>query len=351
VFKYLAELLETRKGEYVLFLGAGTSISYGKTTEELVRDIVSKVGLNPENPWDSFCHFLREIGSKKRYSILSRYFKGMRPSVGYKALAKLIERGYFRIILTTNFDFMLEEALKKTNLVMSKDYFICTYGAEKENSLRRKLEDESMIRIVKLHGDYSKRILPIAEKNTFTCGKELEKSLKKLTKESMIFVGYSKIDNDVLSCLTRRGKSLWWVNERKVTAEKTAGGKSIDTLDLNEEIYRILLSRGAHENSIWGEDGKSDIFFKKIYRETIKKNVDSDHDRFTFGVGVGKSLLEPPYQRSNGNKASDQHLESFPNRIPSLLRTIEGSWIYKVVVLVSLFLGIVAAILTISKIT
>ena len=59
----------------------------------------------------------------------------MSPSSGYKTLAKLIEEGYFRLILTTNFDFMLEEALKKRKLVLNKDYFICIVGEGKERIL------------------------------------------------------------------------------------------------------------------------------------------------------------------------------------------------------------------------
>ena len=80
----------------------------------------------------------------------------MSPSSGYKTLAKLIDEGYFRLILTTNFDFMLEKALKETKLILNKDYFVCVIGEGKERILTKKLENESMIRIVKLHGDYKR---------------------------------------------------------------------------------------------------------------------------------------------------------------------------------------------------
>lgn len=125
--------MKTRKGKYILFVGAGASVSSGgKTTKEIVNDIVEEYKLDSCDPWNSLCTFLKKKGENERFDILSPYFRDMSPSSGYKFLAKLIENGYFRLILTTNFDFMLEEALNKTNLVLNKDYFVCIVGEGKE---------------------------------------------------------------------------------------------------------------------------------------------------------------------------------------------------------------------------
>ena len=133
VYKCLAEFLKTRKGKYVLFLGAGASISSGgRTTQEIIDGIIERYELDSKNSWNSFCNFLRKTGVKERHAALSKYFEDMKPSTGYEILAKLIDEGYFRLILTTNFDFMLEECLKKTKLVLNKDYFICIVDGEKK---------------------------------------------------------------------------------------------------------------------------------------------------------------------------------------------------------------------------
>ena len=183
LLRQLSELLKTRKGKYILFLGAGATVSSGsKTTREIVTDIIEKYKLDSHDPWNSFCTFLRRKSENERFDILSKYFEDMEPSVGYKILARLIEEGYFRLILTTNIDYMLEEALKETKLVLNRDYFVCSVGEGREDILTRKLEDESMIRIVKLHGDYKSRILPFTEEETFQFNKEVEKHLKRLTK-------------------------------------------------------------------------------------------------------------------------------------------------------------------------
>jgi len=227
--------------------------------------------------WESrsFCGFLRKTGENERFDILSQYFKDMKPSSSYEILAKLIEEGYFRMILTTNFDFMLEESLRKTGLVLNRDYFLCIVGAEKEDVLVKKLEDESMIRIVKLHGDYKAKILPFTDEETFKFKIGLCECLRRLTAKGIIFVGYSGMDRDILSCFSSKGESLWWINPRKVTSDKNIAAKNPGEYRLNERIYRILLNRNSHENFLWGENGESDFFFNKIFMEVIERDIDS----------------------------------------------------------------------------
>ena len=134
VINELAQLLKIRKGKYTLFLGAGASISSGgKTSQEIVDAIVKEYGLDTSDCWKSFFNFLKKTGENERFDVLSKYFKDMEPSSGYKILARLIEEGYFKLIFTTNFDFMLEEALTRRGLVPQKNYFVCIVGKEKED--------------------------------------------------------------------------------------------------------------------------------------------------------------------------------------------------------------------------
>jgi hypothetical protein len=235
VHRKLAELLKTRKGKYILFLGAGASLtSGGKTAKELVKDVVKRFALDSHTPWDSFCSFLKGINEKERFDIFSKYFEDMNPSPGYEILANLIKEGYFRLILTTNFDFMLEAALTQTGLVPNKDYFVCVVGAEKEDILIKKMEDNSMIRIVKLHRDYKTGILPFTEEETFTFEDTMKDCLNRPTREGIVFVGYSVMDRDIVTCLPHEGGSVWWVNPRKVTADTTIAQRNPDEYMLME---------------------------------------------------------------------------------------------------------------------
>ena len=133
------------------------------------------------------------------------------------------------------------------------------------------IEDESMIRIVKLHGDYKRKILPYTEGETFQFEKEVEKCLKRLTMEGIVFVGYSGMDRDVLKCLSQEGGSVWWVNPRKVTA---------------------------------------DIFFKKIHERISVRDINTFCDQFKFGATryrKMKDLFEPPYQYDEMKRKLNEH--------------------------------------------
>ena len=240
--------------------------------------------------WEDSLKFFKRIGENERFDLLSEHLKKMNPSSGYRILAKLIEEGFFKVVLTTNFGFMLEEALNSTQLVLDKDYFVCVVGAEKEDVLIRKLEDESMIRIVKL---------PFADMEPFRFGRNLEKCLKKLTKTGVLLVGYSEMDKDFLNFLSDEGESVWWINNKKVTADQNIQRKNPDEYMLDEKIYRVLINRKSHENFIWGENGESDIFFEKIFKEISVRDIESFCDFFRFGAKryrKMKDLFEPPYQ-------------------------------------------------------
>ncbi|MBU7017446.1 MAG: hypothetical protein HXS44_08050 [Theionarchaea archaeon] len=288
--KRLTGLLKSRKGKYLLYLGCGASISSGGLTTEKIVENICKKYMDHSIPSEDSLKFLKRIGENERFDLLSEHLKKMNPSSGYRVLAKLIEKGFFKVVLTTNFGFMLEEALNSTKLVIEKDYFVCVVGVEKEDVLIRKLEDESVIRIVKL---------PFADMESFRFGEQLEKCLKKLTRTGVLLVGYSEMDENFLNFLSDEGESVWWINCKKVTADRNIERKNPDEYMLDERIYRVLINRKSHENFIWGENGRSDIFFEKIFKEISVRDIESFCDFFRFGAKryrKMKDLFEPPYQ-------------------------------------------------------
>ena len=70
MLEQLAQLLKTRKGKYILFLGAGASVTSGSTTTKgIVAGIVEKYRLDSRDPWNSFCDFLKRKGEDERFDI------------------------------------------------------------------------------------------------------------------------------------------------------------------------------------------------------------------------------------------------------------------------------------------
>ena len=135
----LALAVHSNKGAYALLLGSGISRAAGIPTGwEVVLDLIRKVAKlesencepDPEN-WfrkkykaqPDYSQILNELAKTpaERQKLLLSYFeptdedrsKGLKvPTAAHKSIAKLVESGFLRVILTTNFDRLIEVALE-----------------------------------------------------------------------------------------------------------------------------------------------------------------------------------------------------------------------------------------------
>lgn len=139
----LAVSVYYNKGVYALLLGSGISRSSGLPTGwEVVEDLIRKVAHLRKEPCDPTpdVWFTRTFGGEANYSdvldqianspaerlqVLRGYFEPTeeelaegrkRPSLAHKAIARLIARGYIRVVVTTNFDRLLEQALTEIGI-------------------------------------------------------------------------------------------------------------------------------------------------------------------------------------------------------------------------------------------
>src|SRR5271155_4874389 len=130
--------VSSKKGAYALLLGSGVSRSAEIPTGwEIVRDLISRVARVAEKEcgsdpvgWDreeygkepDYSDVLATLAksAEDRNAILRKYFepteeereRGVKtPKPAHRAVAELVFAGYARVIVTTNFDRMLEQAL------------------------------------------------------------------------------------------------------------------------------------------------------------------------------------------------------------------------------------------------
>ncbi|OIQ10364.1 SIR2 family protein [Neomoorella thermoacetica] len=170
----LAFSMHSCKGVYALLLGSGISSSAGILTGwQIVLDLIRKLAHSVcedcgDDPaaWyrDSFgedpdyAKILECItrSPEDRNSLLRRYFEpskeeqeqGLKlPTDAHKAIAELVAKGYVRVIITTNFDRLLERAIEAAGVVPS---VISTPDAV-EGAMPLAHTDCT---IVKVHGDY-----------------------------------------------------------------------------------------------------------------------------------------------------------------------------------------------------
>ncbi|PZX50427.1 SIR2 family protein [Cereibacter changlensis] len=170
----IAFSIHENKGVFALLLGSGLSRSAEiptgwEITSDLVRRIAVAQGVEEQSDWHKWYHetykqepdysqILGEIASTpdERRSILHGYIEpsasdreeGRKtPTAAHKAIAQLVRDGFIRVIITTNFDRLLENALREVGveptIVSSSD---ALRGAEPLA--------HTGCYILKIHGDY-----------------------------------------------------------------------------------------------------------------------------------------------------------------------------------------------------
>lgn len=163
------------KGVYALMLGSGISRAANIPTGwEVTLDLIGRIAAMKSA--SEACHtdpeawFRAEFGCEPSYSdllehlaispaertaALARYFEsngeddeeGVKPTAAHIAIAKMVRRGYFHVILTTNFDRLLERALEAEGVS-------ATVLSTSDAVLGAMPLAHSKCTVIKLHGDY-----------------------------------------------------------------------------------------------------------------------------------------------------------------------------------------------------
>lgn len=182
----LATSMHAQPGVYALLLGSGVSTGAGVPTgwgvvKELVRrvaavedpDSVSQAEANPEQWWRE--HHDGELGyaallealaptPAARQGLLADFFEasdeereqGIKtPSKAHLAIAELVKRGTVKVIITTNFDRLMEQALDSVGVAPQ-------VIARPEAVAGMKPLVHAPATVIKLHGDY----LDLGSRNT-----------------------------------------------------------------------------------------------------------------------------------------------------------------------------------------
>ena len=166
--------VHSRKGAYALLLGSGISKASGIPTGwDIVLDLIKKVAVleGKDSEPDPAKWFHEEYGKDPDYSdllemigktqternqILKGYFEptkeeredGLKtPSEAHKAIAQLVASGFIKVIITTNFDRLLEGALEEVGI--SPAVISTPDAAEGALPIAH-----SNCTVIKVHGDY-----------------------------------------------------------------------------------------------------------------------------------------------------------------------------------------------------
>lgn len=236
----LALSVHANPGVYALLLGSGISRAANIPTGwEVVKDLIRKVAhASGENCGpDPIAWYQNKYATVPTYSVLleavgksaaerSRILKGYfepneeelengdkQPTKAHQAIAQLVKRGTVRVILTTNFDRLMEQALAEEGISPS---VISTPGAV-EGAIPLAHSDCT---VIKLHGDY----LDLDTKNTPMELSEYDERVDKLLDRvfdeyGLIVCGWSgewdtALRDAIKRCKNRRF-TMWWASMGK----------------------------------------------------------------------------------------------------------------------------------------
>ena len=238
----LAMAIHSNPGVYAVLLGSGISRPAGIPTGwDVVEDLIRKISIangedcqtNPVKWFDNqfqeeptYSGLLNRVAKTpaERSCLLRKYFEpeddeedgpNKRPTQAHIALANLAKRGYIRVILTTNFDRLMEHALGAVGL--EPTVISTPQAVEGATPL-----PHSPCTVIKLHGDY----LDLRTKNTpvelSKYDKRIERLLNRILDEyGLIICGWSgEWDEALKNAIYRRKNrrfSTWWTTVTPLT--------------------------------------------------------------------------------------------------------------------------------------
>jgi hypothetical protein len=201
----------------VLLVGAGASFEAGIGTMKQLFEFTGVDG------FDEFVEYIRGRSADERYIHLSSFLQTQAPAQvtpGYRALAALLAENYFDLVLSTNFDPLLEDALADARL-WRKDYLLLVNGIVRPERLDLILKEPSpRVKIIKLHGDLFHRYMAWTPEEMEAFVDDIRPRLKKvLWGRDIIIVGYSMSDKPIRELVVKAGgpdSTIWYLHFAEV---------------------------------------------------------------------------------------------------------------------------------------
>jgi hypothetical protein len=207
----LASILASSPGTYALLIGSGVSRSSGIPTGwgiavDLIRRVAAADGEEPDDPvaWYNktesghldYSDIIEKLApsSGDRQALLDPYFEPTdeereeakkQPTAAHRAIAELVRSGAIRVIVTTNFDRLIERALSDAGVEPT----VIASAADAETAAP--LHTMSAV-VIKVHGDRRSPNI----KNTLAELERYEPALEDLVSQvfreyGLVFVGWS----------------------------------------------------------------------------------------------------------------------------------------------------------------
>lgn len=286
-FLRMAVAVYENRGAYGLLLGSGISRSAGIPTGwEVVFDLINRVAnLSGADIGDdpigwyrhefraepNYSELLAQLAHtpEERRALLRRYFEPTEeereqqlktPTEAHRRIAHLVQSGYIRLIVTTNFDRLLEEALEREGvrptIIASDDQFRGAVPYVHEQCV-----------LVKLHGDYRDARIKNTADELSKYSRSANRFLARVLDEfGFVVCGWSGKYDDalraaILRCPSRRYSWFWLTRHQpeedslQIVENRRAEVVNIDSADsafarLDDLVQSLQDERRVHPASV-----------------------------------------------------------------------------------------------------
>ncbi|MEW6455121.1 MAG: SIR2 family protein [Acidobacteriota bacterium] len=298
----LAFSMHSNKGVYALLIGSGVSRSAGIPTGwEVVLDLIRKVAhLKGENcEPDPAAWYEATFGEAPNYNkllnivaksqaersqLLRSYFEPTEeereqhlkiPTEAHKAIAELVVKGYIRVIVTTNFDRLIEEAIEEVGIVP-------TVISTPDAAIGALPITHTKCTIIKVHGDY----LDTRIRNTPDELAKYDKGINRLLDQifddfGLIICGWSAEWDTALRaaierCQTHRFTTYWAMRGKPTKQmQKLIKLRHVQTISIRDadSFFREI----AEKVFALEELSRPHPLSSKVAVATLKKYIVDDH--------------------------------------------------------------------------
>lgn len=170
--------------------------------EAFVKEVDKELPSNMANPYSYYFEKCFP-NSLDRSKFIKENFQNISPSYGYYCFANYLIKNSIKIVLTTNFDSLVEKAVKK----LDENYDIAFVSDAITPTLNNKLT------VFKLHGDYNYDKLRNTEEELSTLSFKINSLASSIQCKEIIVMGYSGMDNSIMQLLddlSKKGITIIW---------------------------------------------------------------------------------------------------------------------------------------------
>lgn len=334
----LAFSMYSNKGAYALLLGSGISRpahipSAWEVECELISKVAAMKGVNDEEEWHKW--YNKEFGEDANYSdllenltktptervhLLKEFFEAnddekelgwKKPTLAHKSIAKLAKAGYIKVIITTNFDRLIESALQEEGITPQTVYH--------ESYLQQitPLPHADRPTVIKVNGDYIDCQFrnTIAELDDYP--NELEKFLRRVFEDyGLITCGWSaKWDRGLVKMIKGAEQSRYGTyitergepNEVQLDLAHSRRGETMSIEDADHFLCELSEQVFALENMNLSHRLSFDVIMARVEKYLTAQQYDINYTKLV--EELTNSAYEKIQRKANYNFALDA--ESF----------------------------------------